>query len=350
MFNNKFGIIGVMMFPNILPLCIILSYLSSNVFAYTNIKDNSITSIPNNIPDEGTVYLYQNAIVQVLSTDLQGIPSLSSLRLDKNDITYVAPDAFSNNLNLRTLYLQNNELENITFGNELLVLTTVKLDTNSLNKMPVLCCIFPLLSSFSLQNNHITDIHSEYFSKLPALLTLNLGKNGLTSFEFYSQDFPVLKTLTLSENDFPSMPNMTIQSLEILTMETNGFTTVEKNYISDRLPQLKQLKLKSNELIRFEPQAMSNLELLDLSYNKLTQFDSAPLGLSSLRNLNIRSNQLSSPPNITTNQLGLQNLNMASNQFDEIPYDYLKPFLNLITLDISGLQLTVIPDLSHSTK
>ncbi len=320
------------MFQNIYFSYTIFTQIIYGGLAYNLNNDNTVTSIPDDIPNHPTVNLNSNAIKQINSTELQTLTSLYTLYVGNNDINYISPQAFSNNLNLRNLQLYGNELENITFGTALPLLKSVSLSANSLNKMPQFCCIFPLLADLNLYDNDLEDIDSqvnEVLLKLPALLKLNLGQNGFTT-----------------------MPNISSAILEELHMNYNDITSIDKNYFSGRMPQLKRLYLTSNDLTYFGPQesGLQFLEYLDVGYNDLTEFDSGRLGMQNLQHLKIQSNELASLPNITSNHLGLLTLDFGYNDFNVIPDEYLAPFSNLEYLDMSSLQLTQIPDLSHLSK
>ncbi|KAK7496177.1 hypothetical protein BaRGS_00012587 [Batillaria attramentaria] len=193
-------------------------------------------------------------------TNLQGlhnpyIRQLRSLNLSHNSITTVPNDAFQHVLQLEELDLSDNIL-NLTHNafRGLLNLTRLVLRHTGLNELP--------------------DV---LLSRVPQLVTLDLGQNFLSVVpSFVLQYLPLLTSLDLRSN---SLVNMTNHSLS-------------------KLRHLQKLSLQNNQLSRLEREAFSGL-------SQLIELD--------LRNNNLLLDHFAYPPGVFSPLVALQSLYMNNN-------------------------------------
>lgn len=133
---------------------------------------------------------------------------------------------------------------------QLLTVTSIVAQNNLIQSVPNLCSYSSVLTSLDLSNNQITALTNN-IACLTKLLTLKLNNNLIA---------------TLSNNSFSS-----ILGLQFLYLQYNKITSIPQGL--------------------FTP-ALSNLVLIDLSYNLLTTMEMWPLYLSKIVNINLKYNSI----------------------------------------------------------
>jgi hypothetical protein len=288
---------------------------------------------------------------QIYNIDLNMFYKLNTnfqtLDLSYNLIKSVTSVDKLQNIAIKSLYLQNNELKWADFMillKNLINLTDLNMDFNKLNEIPVdnddiyayrlpptndkqIIKVYNL-KELSLQGNNLNEYVLEKFMsskiKLENLTLLNLARNKLLSIpqDFFTDlNLYSLKTLTLDRNVNLILINSTFSGLEdsLVTLSMNqigfNFNSIE---ILNNLKNLQHLKLNGNPqtdsfntgrlnipLVTLDAQnsnlillpkfvcELSSLQELDLSYNKLKTIPQVCLeGKNSLSKLNLNSNPL----------------------------------------------------------
>ncbi|TKS77666.1 Extracellular matrix protein 2 [Collichthys lucidus] len=160
-------------------------------------------------------------------THLPIIHNLLATNLDvaENNIRVIAPEDFSGLLNLDTLDLSNNKLDDESFSqNPLSNLTFLKklnLDGNQLTRIPVLP---PSLEELKINNNKLSALTPLCFNGLMKLLNLELEENTLHEGSVSSEAFRPLErllSLQLDNNRFRSLPLGLPPSLQELEISKN---------------------------------------------------------------------------------------------------------------------------------
>ncbi|CAH1996137.1 unnamed protein product [Acanthoscelides obtectus] len=163
--------------------------------------------------------LNNNNITKITSNALVDLVELKGLDLSQNSLQSIAKGLFDSLLNLQYLNLANNPLTNMASGTfrGLLNLRELDLSGNKLTQLSFgLMHFSPLLKSLTLDNTQIETIHNSELLGVPRLEILNIRKNKkLKEIENYVlSDTPILKTLDISGNELMFLP----RSIENLTM------------------------------------------------------------------------------------------------------------------------------------
>ncbi|KAI3649711.1 hypothetical protein MP228_005343 [Amoeboaphelidium protococcarum] len=152
-------------------------------------------------------------------------------------------------------------------------LVTLNLAFNQINTLPTGIGTLKQLVSLDLSGNVLTSIPSE-ISQLSSLLVLKLEKNRLTSLPASLSQMTALQKLTLHENQFQSIPAVLAQ---LKLFEIN----LQKNLISTLEPQIVLDLAKCKEV-----------QVIDLSYNRLKAVPTEITELFQLRELNLMGNKI----------------------------------------------------------
>ncbi|MEM7446991.1 MAG: leucine-rich repeat domain-containing protein [Myxococcota bacterium] len=133
----------------------------------------------------------------------------------------------------------------------------------------------------------------EWLKELPRLRLLDLGRNQIKQWSLGSSALPNLKSLSLSGNEFRTMPYMEIP-LQTLDLYGNS---------------LEQLPLAA---------IPSSLEVLNASYNDIRAISGTLSTGNALRELNLRDNHLRQ---LSLSGLHLQRLDLSGNPLKQIDLD-----------------------------
>lgn len=327
-----------------------------------DLSHNNIVDIPKNA-FEGV----ENLISLNLSNNHHLAPMPSSLintltKLQVFDLSNVGlrtiqSELFSKSPNLRTIYLRNNkisELSDATFNN-LRNLTTVDLSYNNIMTIRPGTFINAMnIRSLSLKGNQLSAFKGEIFNTGTGLEELDISENQLsylfpTSFRIH----PRLKRLVASNNKFNFFPAAIIaglQFLEHIDLSYNQLKTVEELDFA-RLPRLRQLILSNNNLESISEMAFHNssqLQYLDLSMNKLERLGERTFeGLARIELMNLDSNQLSELPETLFERSRLQmleNIILSNNKFETAPLKSLqRQYFFVSFVDLSHNKIREIP-------
>uniref|UniRef100_H3A9P1 Wu:fc23c09 n=1 Tax=Latimeria chalumnae TaxID=7897 RepID=H3A9P1_LATCH len=291
--NNKIDLIQ---------LDLLNGYLSLEFLVLNNNKlmDESIEEAFEGVPKMTRLFLDQNKLSSV-PIDLP--PSLEELRLNYNNISYIAEQALARCKSLKVISLNNNSItdESIIKGafSSLKKLQIIRLNFNQLTTVPA--NLTTSLKELYLVGNQITRIPENVFVNSSDLRSLNLNSNQITNEGIIKETFyqmAKLEHLNLGQNLLTSVPQHLPKSLKVLILNQNSITSVKRNTF---------LELKI-------------LEQIDLSSNKISTVAMGTFkGMSGLQHLDISNNQLSQVPRQLP--LILQSLFLYNNQIRYIPRD-----------------------------
>ena len=158
--------------------------------------------------------------------------NIAILTLSQNDILFIDQSAFLN-IDIRTLYLDNNHIYDICSGifDTLSTIRLIDLRRNRINVIAYDCFRnIPSLNILSLSSNNLTDIHSHAFIGLPNLQTLELGNNTISNLDNLTFVGLVnLDFLDLKQNLLTHIPVSTFQCLprlNYLNLQNNFLQTL----------------------------------------------------------------------------------------------------------------------------
>ncbi len=262
----------------------------------------------------------------------------------------------------------------------------VDLRSNSLDDLPDRPLVLPVLRRFYLSNNKLITVDEKKFEKASNLVTLLLDNNRLTELKHGAFDgLKVLDHLTLSSNQLNTIASGSFHdlgNLDYLSLHNNKLNHLESGTF-EGLTSLHTLRLDINQLKTlpadiFVP--LGSLSRLDMDRNKIENLNSGSMrNLTGLLTLYLFSNMLSTlPDNLFANMKKLQHLELSYNLFSAVPLaafgsnrkykamqwlelgsnkgltsfptSFFEMFPNMEVLDLSGLRLKYLPDLSSLTK
>ena len=217
------------------------------------------------------LYLSHNNLEEFpASWALRNMLKLGLLDLANNNIKKV--HAFGKEVELASLYLNNNQIEEIPadlcgFSDNT---ESLNFSYNKLKKIPNIfdASSIHVMGSVDFSNNEITGVDNAGGYKGINASTVSLANNKLAKFpsELISAGSPII-TLDLSGNQMTSIPKGSIRGkyaylLQVLDFRFNKLTSLSDDFLSDNMPYITNI---------------------DLSYNRFSQVPTQPLNSANLR-------------------------------------------------------------------
>ena len=291
------------------------------IFFY--LSDNRITSLGDikgalAIP---WLYLSDNVIASIWRNEpFYQINSLQ-LQLSNNLISIVN---FSVPLNIKSVFLDNNCIENVLLGALHSQIESLDMCENRLSSLSFLNS-FPNLVSLDLSVNRITHVEKENFRANLALQSINLSQNNIRSVEEHSFfRLTNLFRIDLSNNNLFSLGESTFphKSLISLNLQSNNLVNIS-NIFTGVPTKLENLALAANAFthslntILNMSRSVMFLDMIKLSRNAGTVS-------SSLRNIEFTR---------------LTYLYLSSVNFSEFSYPINAPLLTMLGLNFNKLEV-----------
>ncbi|KYN11543.1 PREDICTED: toll-like receptor 6 [Trachymyrmex cornetzi] len=319
-----------------------ISKLNTTIFKdlYTlqilNLQFNEIDSISADtfapMSNLHTLELAHNRLTYLDAYSLNGLFALSLLALDSNLLEGIHPDAFRNCSSMQDLNLSGNNLDSIPVAlKDMRILRTLDLGENqirSLNKPG-----FRGMSSLyglRMIGNEITNVTQEDLVELPALQILNLARNRIEFVEngaFAAN--PALQAIRLDSNVLQDMSGIFINAPGVLylNMSDNIITQFDYSFLPEKL-QWMDLHKNFIEDLGVAPRN-TNLQTLDVSFNRLTRIDSRSIP-DSIELLFVNNNLIASvEPQTFFAKTNLTRVDLYANL--------------IIKMNLSAFQLTPVP-------
>ena len=217
------------------------------------------------------LYLSHNNLEEFpASWALRNMLKLGLLDLANNNIKKV--HAFGKEVELASLYLNNNQIEEIP--NDLCGFSdnteSLNFSYNKLKKIPNIfdASSIHVMGSVDFSNNEISGVDNAGGYKGINASTVSLANNKLAKFpsELISAGSPII-TLDLSGNQMTSIPKGSIRGkyaylLQVMDFRFNKLTSLSDDFLSDNMPYITNI---------------------DLSYNRFSQVPTQPLNSANLR-------------------------------------------------------------------
>jgi len=260
-----------------------------------------------------------------------GLPKLTHLSMQSNEISEIIPGTFEKNFRLEYLHLARNRIEHLE----------ADIFYGLVNLKYIL-----------LQENKLQYFHPDTFLRLPNLQFLYLSNNyGLQiPTERHFINSLSLKHLGLSFCKIRSVSVKTfanVSELELLDLSYNYLMTLDINILKV-LPNLSVLNLTRNEIREIIPgtfEMVSHLKDLDLSHNRIEhlEFD-VFYGLVNLKYIYLQGNKLQYlHPDTFVGLPNLQKLYLFKNYGLQVPNDrQLFDSLSLKHLGLSGCNISSV--------
>ncbi|XP_022085020.1 toll-like receptor 3 [Acanthaster planci] len=280
--------------------------------------------------------LYKNSIAAISPEALSGLTSLEFLNLESNSLKEITPGIFKYNERLQTLSLNDNLIASLSQDGSFKGLINLQYLYASKNRISQtltgdefqdLKNLTELdLSESQLKGRHIK-LQRDSFKTPSKLKILNLKKACLWNVESAPSPFaavPGLLSLDMSNNNMDHFHQDTfvaLKSLETLYLDHNHFDNLWHPPLSHQTPRMFLRKL-------------SSLQRLDLSSNG---FQSVPVGafsdLGHLRTLHLGDNQLSTISGRVFDGLKeLEYLDLHKNHINVVNKTMLTPVLKTLKI------------------
>ena len=286
------------------------------------------------------------------------------------------------------MILNDNKIDDLSklhFSNNL---KSLSLSKNQIKRFNSNGNLFNLII-LDLSHNQLESLKDEYYNNseivtLKSILNLDLSFNRITHIDTHLKNLTSLEVLSISNNQIEDVDGLDrLKKLRILKLNKNRLKDVSKiknlikmeylylneNQIDDLcswigdLKYLKTLHASNNEINNFDclHDTLSNLDLLDLSFNQLKNVSSLRY-LINLKNLNLNNNQIEDISDLQylryvdklfinnnnvkclspIGNLNLKYLEINDNQIENILW--IKNSSNLRELKISNNKLNQLPN------
>ncbi|OBR11103.1 Leucine rich repeat family protein [Colletotrichum higginsianum IMI 349063] len=227
-------------------------------------------------------------------------------------------------------------------------LEAMDLHGNSLISLPMGLRQLPLLTSLNLSQNRLANNCLEVITQVKALRDLKLANNLLHGpLDPIFANLENLEIFDLHGNNVSSLPTgiENLSRLRVLNLSENSFESLPFASLS-KLP-LTELIMKKNKLtgmlIEDGVEALSNLQVLDLSCNQLTHLvpSGSTIGLPSVHQLILSMNRLRELPDVSS-WPSLMTLTADENAISEFPSGF-TTLEKLRHVDFSANDIRVVP-------
>ncbi|XP_014841638.1 PREDICTED: leucine-rich repeat-containing G-protein coupled receptor 5 [Poecilia mexicana] len=272
------------------------------------------------------LWLDDNALTEVPVKALGELPTLQAMTLALNHIAHIPDHAFSKLGRLVVLHLNNNRI--VSMGNNcfhgLHSLETLDLNYNSLVEFPTAIRSLSHLKELGFHSNSIQSIPERAFTGNPSLISLLFYDNPIQSVGRSAfQNLPELRTLSLNGAaelaEFPDLSGT--KGLESLTITGARITSLPSS-MCEQLPNLQLLDLSYNKIQTLPSfTGCESIQKIDLHHNEIEELrENTFTGLMTLRSLDLSWNRLSSvKPNSFFALTSLSKLDLSSNQLSSLP-------------------------------
>lgn len=280
-----------------------------------------------------------NEIDKLEGADLGRLTQLASLKVANNALTEL-PFYFTQFRQLRNLNLSSNGFKRLpSFFGELRSLVDLDISFNALDSWPPVEELENLERFWATNNNLSGPIPDEYrnlsnlkdfdarfnnitsidaITHLPNVEQFTVGHNSITKFEGF---FPKMRLLQIDHNPLTRFDvTMAMPALTSLNLASNSLTSLEKS-VFEKLPNLTKLNLDANQFtsLPMEIGRLQKLEVLTIAKNRLMSFPTNIGCLAELRRIDARECNIKNLPAEIWFCCKLEELNLSSNCLDAFP-------------------------------
>lgn len=342
--NNKIKLIDAAAFkklPNLYILILInndLQTLESNTFRDLNslsrleISNTKISNIPNECfsgsRNLNTINASYSEIMNLNYNAFRTTDYIEILDFSHNFLTNFDIN-ITHIINIKEIYLNNNNIKNISYYTFLNLSHLYLLDLSDNNILKIDIDSLGTLKSLQylyLSKNLNLNLNTVIFENLNNISTITLSSNFRQyDFQHFNGSTSIITHLDISSNNIEILSSLylfNIKTIEHINLSSNKISNVDKLSFRD-LPHLKHLDLTNNLISTIQPgsflhtKAITHLNLCnnDLSSLEYGVFD----GMENLHILNISSNVLHSfSPNLLHNIISLTTLALDNNLINNI--------------------------------
>ncbi|KAM7046696.1 LOW QUALITY PROTEIN: leucine-rich repeat-containing protein 40 [Acridotheres tristis] len=223
-------------------------------------------------------------------------------------------------------------------------LTKLILASNKLQGLSEDVKLLPALSTLDVHDNQLTSLPSA-LGQLENLQKLDVSHNQLRSLPEELLQLPRLRSLLVQHNQLSQLPEGLGQllSLEELDVSNNQLTAIPSSFAL--LVNLVRLNLACNQLkeLPADLSAMKSLRQLDCTKNYLETVPPKLATMASLEQLYLRKNKLRSLPEFPSCKL-LKELHAGENQIEMLDAENLKQLSSLCVLELRDNKIKAVPE------
>ncbi|KAF2191405.1 L domain-like protein [Zopfia rhizophila CBS 207.26] len=243
-------------------------------------------------------------VLRDLPVGLRRLSQLSKLNLSRNQLNNNAFDVISQITTLRELRLAENALQGVLPGTlgSLGQLEILELQGNKLNGLPPEIRELVHLRTLNVSDNQLRSLPSELFTSVP-IIELLASKNAFSGAFFNVDTVPHLQNLQLSNNSISSVcetGTVLLPALKTLDMSVNRLSSLPDISCWTSLVTL----LVGENKISSVPEGFLSLQQLrtaDFTANDLTKLDERIALMDGLENLTVAANPLRDRKFLTMN-------------------------------------------------
>ncbi|KAM9764852.1 PH domain leucine-rich repeat-containing protein phosphatase 2 isoform 1-T1 [Menidia menidia] len=294
------------------------------------------------------------------------ILTLTELNLTCNNL-HTIPEQIGNLQSLQTLSLDGNHLNSLPEELDGLgQLNSLGLSFNNFSHIPALLERLNAVDKLAMAGNRVESLELCTLIRMSHLRSIDLRLNGLRWVKSENLEAVTQVTqLDLRDNRLDSLDLSSVCNLEALycqrnqlgTLTLSGFTLRMLHASSNRLTtvniypvpnQMTHMDLSQN-LLEYLPDWVCDcrkIEILDVTYNLLSELPSRLLNSLSLRKLLAGNNRLQRVPDLL-DHVPLEALDLQHNKLTELPEGLFNKALNLKYLNVSANALESIPPSSQ---
>ncbi|ETN70779.1 leucine Rich repeat-containing domain protein [Necator americanus] len=327
-----------------------------------SLLNNSLSNVPlfGNMSKLLSLNLYGNKLKDVPEHAFDGLPHLRYLRVERNGICSLSPNALAEvKANLQLLDLSGNCFSAIPAQNlrNSVMLMYLDLSDNKIGEINNFELMnLPQLKELRLHGNVLNQIHPMAFMNVPQLQYLYMRDNLIGSLDGNRlQAFHKLEILDVTNNLLQKLPELKdLTSLKQVRLDGNLIEKVETLAFSNN-PKLQLISLQNNNIVQIARNSFDSLDqllVLLLSNNSIQTIERGMLdGMKNLQQLNLRNNSLSSVDENTFSSLRqLTTLDLAYNNLKKIGKKTFLHQTKLFWLDLSNNQLTSFEEGTFDSK
>ncbi|XP_045890674.1 toll-like receptor 13 isoform X1 [Micropterus dolomieu] len=286
------------------------------------------------------------------------IPSVTTLQLRSNNLTFVDSDMFQLCINVTELDLTSTYITNIQDEafRSIRGLRILSLSRNRIASVPAATRNIPTLSELDLSANLIASLGCHDFANLTKLRQLNLYNNKISALqECLFKDLIGLQVLKLQNNQISILNGAFkkyLPNLRRLHLNENKLTAIEYGDFQG-LKSLQNLSLHQNQIQSIKKGSfigLTSLTDIQLQNNDIKQEEIKTCFnvLTNLRRLELRDNHIkykdsSALPNPPFSQLSLlETLAIPAQHYrgrSQLPRNFLQGLTNLLVFNIRNIQL-----------
>ncbi|XP_075990722.1 uncharacterized protein LOC142986240 [Anticarsia gemmatalis] len=304
------------------------------------------------------INLTYNNLTSIGADNFRGLINLTDLYLDHNNIEQMPSETFRHLTSLKTLNLANNQISSLVprLFRMLAKLFFLDLSDNPLADLnPEVFKDIQHLRVFKCRRCLLRRVNTQIYHLVPNLEELDLGENQfkyLTSDEFIS--LKKLKKLKLDGNQLSVIVDNMFgrnRELRMLSLARNRLALLAPAALAN-LTSLKHLDISHNKIDRFHLQTFApvvdSLETINFSGNNLPLNEIAIVlqilpGIHGVGLANLSLPEI--PPNFFTYNKNLRVLDISWNKLTNFPYKLLSKTEHLQRLDISHNKLQTLSEM-----